>query len=207
MKEFRTVYTEGQFELVEKKSRFICAVKRVSDEQQALDFISRISAAHRDANHNVYAYIVESETVSQRYSDDKEPQGTAGIPVLAVLRREGLKNVCVVVTRYFGGTLLGASGLIRAYSAAARGGLREAEICTMALYYRTGIKLSYGLLGKVRRALQDLNDEMIGAEYGEDVRLLVKVRYDRLDATSKAVENISSGASRIERMDSFFDRY
>lgn len=111
---YKTVSKESCTEIVRQKSRFIAHVSPVTNEGEAIDFINKIKKLHPTASHNVYAYICREQN-SQRYSDDGEPSGTAGVPVLEVLKKEGLTDACIVVTRYFGGTLLGAGGLVRAY--------------------------------------------------------------------------------------------
>jgi len=116
---YKTVSKEGTAEIVEKKSRFIASVKPVSTEEEALEFVSQVKAKYRDARHNVYAYVVTENNIS-RFTDDGEPSGTAGAPVLDVILKEGLTDVAIVVTRYFGGTLLGTGGLVRAYGKSAK---------------------------------------------------------------------------------------
>ena len=121
-KEGYTILNQVEVSFEEKRSRFICNIKRISDESEAMEFIETIRSKYKDANHNVYAYITNNG-ISMRYSDDGEPQGTAGPPVLEVLKRENLIDVAVVVTRYFGGVLLGAGGLVRAYGASCKQGV------------------------------------------------------------------------------------
>ena len=115
MEEYKTIELEADDFFIEKKSRFIGYAKPIKTQQEALDFIAKIKSKHWDATHNVYAYVLRENNI-QRYSDDGEPGGTAGVPMLDVLLKEGVVDACVVGTRYFGGTLLGAGGLVRAYS-------------------------------------------------------------------------------------------
>ncbi len=124
--EYITIKEFATDDFVEKKSRFIGYIMPVKTEQEATDFITKISKKHHDATHNVYAYILRDGQV-KRYSDNGEPQGTAGIPVLDVLQKEGLVDICIVVTRYFGGVMLGAGGLVRAYSHCASIAVRAAQ--------------------------------------------------------------------------------
>ena len=131
MKEYKTVEFEGCDEFIEKKSRFIGYVKPVKTVEEATEFIAKIKSKHWDATHNVSAYVLRENNI-QRSSDDGEPSGTAGVPVLDVLLKENLVDVCVVVTRYFGGTLLGAGGLIRAYSHGSKIAVESGNIITMA---------------------------------------------------------------------------
>lgn len=129
-KEYRTVYEGGEGEVVEKKSRFIASVRPVSTEEEALAFIETIRKKHWNASHNCFAYVIGERSELARYSDDGEPGGTAGKPMLDVLKGEALCNTAVVVTRYFGGTLLGTGGLVRAYSQAVKEGLASSVIIT-----------------------------------------------------------------------------
>ena len=124
--DYKTVKKGAYDEFVEKKSRFIGYVKPVTTEDEAIEFVNAVRKKHSDATHNCYAYIVRENNI-MRYSDDGEPAGTAGMPILDVLRKEDLTDVCVVVTRYFGGTLLGTGGLVRAYTKGAQVGLDAAE--------------------------------------------------------------------------------
>ena len=125
---YKTVYGRGAAELIEKKSRFIANVAPVHTEEEAVAFVSEIKAKYRDARHNVYAYVVAENNIS-RFTDDGEPAGTAGAPVLDVILKAGLTNVAIVVTRYFGGTLLGTGGLVHAYGKTAKDGVTDAKIC------------------------------------------------------------------------------
>uniref|UniRef100_UPI0040282D40 IMPACT family protein n=1 Tax=Eubacterium sp. TaxID=142586 RepID=UPI0040282D40 len=131
MQEYKTVEKEASDFFIEKKSKFIGYAKPVKTQEDALEFISKIKSKHWDATHNVYAYVLRENNI-QRYSDDGEPSGTAGVPVLDVMLKESLVDVCVVATRYFGGTLLGAGGLVRAYSHTSKIALEVAGIITMA---------------------------------------------------------------------------
>ena len=131
MREYKTVELESCDYFVEKKSKFIGYAKPVSTQDEAVEFINSIKSKHWDATHNVYAYVLR-ENNTQRYSDDGEPSGTAGVPVLDVILKENVTDVCIVATRYFGGTLLGAGGLVRAYSHTSKIALDAAHIITMA---------------------------------------------------------------------------
>ena len=150
---FRTVLKEASVEMEEKKSRFIASVKPVASEEEALEFISCMKAKYWDASHNVYAYLVEGETTAQRFSDDGEPSGTAGMPVVEVIKRMEVQDLVVVVTRYFGGTLLGAAGLIRAYRKSASLGIEAAGIVKRLLCVEMSVVMEYSLLGKVQNLI------------------------------------------------------
>lgn len=204
MNEYLSIAKEASAELIEKKSRFICSVKPVKTEKEALEFINRISALHKDANHNVFAYVVMEKIEVVKASDDGEPQGTAGMPVLEVIKREGLKNVCVVVTRYFGGILLGAGGLIRAYSASAKQGIDESGICTMCLYKRLSIKTDYTFLGKLQNIITDIGNNITNIEYTELVVIYANVRYDRVEHTVNSILEYTNGMSEIKQVEEFY---
>ena len=130
---YRTVFKYGQDEFIVKKSRFIGYCAPIKSEGEALEFIGKIKSKHRDATHNVYAYVLGDTSNTQRFSDDGEPSGTAGIPVLEVIKKEDLRNIIVVITRYFGGIKLGGGGLIRAYTKGAKLGIEAAKIITIII--------------------------------------------------------------------------
>jgi len=137
-------------EFQEKKSTFIGYIKRVNTEEEAKNFVNEIKSMHKEATHNVYAYIVGENKGIQRYSDDGEPQGTAGIPVLEVIKKNDLTDVAVVVTRYFGGILLGGGGLIRAYSKGASSAIEEAGVVEKVKGLKLRFTLEYDLIGKIQ---------------------------------------------------------
>lgn len=205
MEVYRTVLKNDTFEMIEKKSRFICSAGRAADEVEALQFIDSVRSLYKDATHNVYAYRIKKGVEIERASDDGEPQGTAGIPVLEVLKREDLENVCVVVTRYFGGILLGAGGLIRAYSNSAREGILKAGICTMAPYFKISVSIDYSSLGKIQNAMAAMGNSIINADYTETITLMLKVRSDRLETTKKSITEIIRHEPEIKCIESFYD--
>ncbi len=147
--EYRTVLCEAVSELVEKRSRFIATVKPVRTEKEAAEFIEALKKKYWDARHNVYAYVIEENNI-QRYSDDGEPAGTAGVPVLDIIKKEGLSNLVVVVTRYFGGILLGTGGLVHAYSKSAKMGVEAAKPICMRLCREILIECDYSALGRLQ---------------------------------------------------------
>ncbi len=185
--EYKTVKHQGTGEIVEKRSRFIANVKPVSSEEEALTFLNELKQKYWDARHNVYAYIIRENNI-MRYSDDGEPGGTAGMPVLDMLKKEDLTDVIVVVTRYFGGILLGTGGLVHAYSKSAKEGILAAEIKNMLLCQKLILKCDYNLIGKIQYEVQGRSDIIIGdTEYGEDVNLSVFIPCDDVD---KFIENM-----------------
>jgi uncharacterized YigZ family protein len=201
MNNYRTVFSYGEAEFIINKSRFIGYANHIKTEEEALDFIEEISTKHRDATHNVYAYVVGENSNIQRFSDDGEPSGTAGIPALEVIKKEDLRNVVVVVTRYFGGIHLGAGGLIRAYTKGAKIGLDAAKIVDMVVHQELGIKVDYNLYGKIENFL--LANEYIVDEVTFDTSVNISIFVDReeLDRFIKTITDLSSGNIEIEKLD------
>lgn len=172
---YTTLSGEGTGTYEEKRSEFIGVAAHIDCEQDALDLIKRIRAKHYDARHNVHAYVCSGGNV-QRYSDDGEPQGTAGIPVLDVIRKSGLEDVCIVVTRYFGGTLLGAGGLVRAYTAAAKLAVDDAGIVTFENYDEFRLVLQYADYQKLLAKLPSFGAKVDHTEFGTEVVLDIAMR-------------------------------
>lgn len=194
---YKTVYARGTAEIVEKKSRFIANVAPVSTEEEANSFVSEIKSKYRDARHNVYAYVVSENNIS-RFTDDGEPSGTAGAPVLDVILKEGLTDVAIVVTRYFGGTLLGTGGLVRAYGKSAKDGVINAKICEKIYCHEVLIKAPYELLGKIQYIVAN-GDYIAGeSEYGADVLVTVFVKFDLLDKFLKEITEATNGTVNPE---------
>ena len=194
---YKTVYGRGSAEIVEKKSRFIASVAPVSTEEEAIAFVNSVKAQYRDARHNVYAYVVKDNNIS-RFTDDGEPSGTAGAPVLDVLLKEGITDAAIVVTRYFGGTLLGTGGLVRAYGKAAKDGVMDAKICEKIYCHELSIRVPYDLHGKIKYIV-DNGDYIEGAaEYGADVEMTVFVKYDLLDRFLKEINDATNAAVKPE---------
>ncbi|AEF17477.1 MULTISPECIES: YigZ family protein [Thermoanaerobacterium] len=195
---YKTIYKYGCKEVEIKRSRFIGHAKPVQNEDEAIEFVNSIKSAHRDATHNVYAYILGERDEVQRYSDDGEPSGTAGVPVLNVIKNEGLKNVAVVVTRYFGGILLGAGGLIRAYVKSAKLGLEAATIVEKILFKSLYITVDYTIFGTVQNELLKNNYIIKNIEYTDKVILTVYVKYDERDDFIKHIINLTNAKSIIK---------
>lgn len=183
-KEYRTVSCEAAAELEEKKSRFIATVRPASTEEEAFGFVSSLKARYWNASHNVYAYYICSDNIFQKFSDDGEPSGTAGLPVLEAIRKLDVQDVAVVVTRYFGGTLLGAAGLVRAYGKSAVMGIEAAGIIKRILCVETGIALDYSLLGKVQALIASKGYKVKDTVYGQDVDIYLYVPVDEFEAFS-----------------------
>lgn len=169
-KEGYTVLKQAEVSFEEKRSVFICNIKRIKDEKDAMDFINSIKEKYRDATHNVYAYITNNK-ISMRYSDDGEPQGTAGPPVLEVLKREGIDDCAAVVTRYFGGILLGAGGLIRAYGASCKQGIDAACKVKRIGCMNINISCDYDKYGKLNNYLQRENVLIKNVDFTDIVKI------------------------------------
>ena len=168
MERYKTVRSQGEQEIVIKKSRFIGQVKPVESEEEAIAFIEEIKKKHWNATHNCSAYMIGERDEIQKQSDDGEPSGTAGKPILEVIRHQGLKNVAIVVTRYFGGIMLGAGGLIRAYTDGAVAAIESGEVITQVLHKQIFVKLDYTWLGKVENELRN-RDIRMGETFFTDV--------------------------------------
>lgn len=166
--------------MIEKKSKFIATVQPVDTEEKALAFLAQMRAKYPDATHNVYAYIIDENNIF-RYSDDGEPGGTAGMPVLDTLRKEGIVDTAIVVTRYFGGTLLGTGGLVHAYGGAARQGLLAAGIVTRTLCNVVCVRVDYGLSGKMQYLIAGGGYILEDTAYTENVAFYVCCKIEDTD--------------------------
>lgn len=179
--EYKTVKHSASDEFTEKRSRFIGYVRPVQTAEEATAFVAEIQKKHWDAKHNVYAYILRDGNV-KRYSDDGEPQGTAGVPTLDVLEKSGVTDVAVVVTRYFGGILLGGGGLVRAYSHAAHLALAAGEIITMGLCSVLTVEAEYPFYAKLLPFLEKTAAKILDTDFSEKVRITLS-----MDSTLEAV--------------------
>ena len=179
LKEYKTVEFENCSEFVEKRSRFIGYVKPVKTQEEAVSFVNSVRSRHWDASHNVYAYVLRDNNI-QRYSDDGEPSGTAGVPVLDVILKNGLTDVCVVVTRYFGGILLGAGGLVRAYSHGSKIAIESGGIITMAPCVVLGCEADYSFYSSLVKLLDSFGANIESSDFGESVRVTFTVKVKRL---------------------------
>ena len=190
--EYRTVKEFNSDEYIVKRSRFIGYAKPVTTVDEANAFIAEIKSKHWDATHNVYAYILREGGV-KRYSDDGEPQGTAGVPVLDVLEKENVVDVVVVVTRYFGGILLGGGGLVRAYSHSAKIGLDSAKIITMALCLDLEVKCDYTFYGKLGAFLANEGAVILDTQFTDEVKVAFRIKSDFLNELNKKLTELSNG--------------
>ncbi len=194
--DYKTPTTAGSGEFVEKRSRFIGYCMPVATEQEATDFIAQIRSRHWDARHNVYAYSLREGNI-KRYSDDGEPSGTAGMPVLDVITKNEVYNVCVVVTRYFGGILLGTGGLVRAYSQGAKLALDAGRVALMEYCAVCSLRCTYNQYGKVSSIIIE-NAALDDTLYEADVVLRFHVKPEKLPALAKKLADATAGEVKIE---------
>lgn len=195
---YRTVHKFGRDEIIINKSRFIGYSMPIESEKDALDFIDKIKTEHRDATHNVYAYVLGESNNVQKFSDDGEPSGTAGIPVLEVIKKEDLRNVVVVVTRYFGGIKLGAGGLIRAYTKGAKIGLEAGIIVEKVLHHKLKVRISYSLYGMMENFLNTQGYIVDDIQYDDAVNIYVYVKFSEVERFISTVRDMTSGNADIE---------
>ena len=195
---YKTILNPAETEFIEKKSRFITSVRPVKSEDEARDFIEEIRKRNWDANHNVFAYQIGDNDEIQRFSDDGEPQKTAGFPILDVIRKEEIKNVAIVVTRYFGGTLLGTGGLVRAYTKAAKDGLVSSTIIEVSRYKSLKISVDYSLSGKIKYIVLNGNSILDNIEYSNCVDFIVYSEYSDVDRLINELIEATSSKALIE---------
>ena len=181
LKEYKSLRNNAQKEIIIEKSIFIGTAQMVEDESQALEFIQAMKKKYHDSTHNVHAYVLGDDNNIQRFSDDGEPSGTAGIPVLEVLKKNDLRNICLVVTRYFGGIKLGKGGLVRAYGKAAVAALEASEIIWRRLYKVVEINADYTLLGMLQNQLKLDDYQIRDIRYDEMVHLEVYVLHNKTE--------------------------
>lgn len=187
--DYKTVRKNADYTLVEKKSEFIGYCAPVKTEEEAIAFVNSIKKKHSDARHNCYAYVLR-EGFASRFSDDGEPHGTAGMPILDSIRKSGLTDVAVVVTRYFGGILLGTGGLVRAYTAAASGAIKEAEIVEVGTFVLIELKCNYSDYQKLMPLISSVNGRIEDSDFGTDVIMTVTVRDNLADGfVADIIEN------------------
>lgn len=192
MEEYRTVSKESRAEFTERRSRFIGSAKPVATEGEAVSFIQSVRARNREATHNVYAYVLR-EGQMKRYSDDGEPQGTAGVPVLDVLLKSGVTDTVVVVTRYFGGILLGAGGLVRAYSHAASIALEAAGTDVMRTGYAGCLQCEYGQYGRVNPLIAEYGGTVEDADFTEKIKITFHLPCENAPAFQTALADATCG--------------
>lgn len=192
-----TISEAAKASYIEKRSEFIGHIAPVKTNDEAVQFINSVKSEHRKAKHNVYAYILRKDNIS-RYSDDGEPQGTAGVPVLDVLKKRELTDVCIVVTRYFGGILLGGGGLVRAYSHTASIACDCAHIMNMCRCRQLEVETDYSLYGKISYLLPRYDIITLGSDFESSVTLKILVLSEKYDLLIKDLNEITNGAVSIK---------
>lgn len=205
MQEYKTVEKEASDFFIEKKSKFIGYAKPVKTQEEAVEFISKIKSKHWDATHNVYAYVLRENNI-QRYSDDGEPSGTAGVPVLDVMLKESLVDVCVVATRYFGGTLLGAGGLVRAYSHTSKIALEAAGIITMAQCSVMSAEVDYSFYDRLNILLSDFSAVILNTSFSDKVCVEFSVKENTVDSLNSKLIDVSNGKYALKFLRSEFSK-
>lgn len=198
--EFKTIARRCEASFIEKKSEFIGYLCPVQTEEQAAAFIEEIRAMHRKATHNCYAYILR-ENNAARHSDDGEPGGTAGVPIYEVLRKEELTDVCCVVTRYFGGILLGAGGLVRAYTKGAKEAVEAAQIKCMASAVKLLVTVDYGLYGRLAQIFADFDARVADEQFADNVKITLFIREENAQKLTDKLIDSCSGAISVEKLE------
>ncbi len=198
---YKTILKENQIENEIKKSIFKASSSPVSSEEEAEDFIARIKEENPQARHNCYAYIIGEDRLVQKYSDDGEPQGTAGIPILDILKKKELTDICVVVTRYFGGILLGASGLVRAYSQACNDVCSSAKVVYKKEFLDIRLKIDYNNLGKFLNYSEDEKLLIHNKEFLDFVYIEIYVPKSNYKKFTQTIMNMTSGKAIMETTD------
>lgn len=204
MREYKTIKELASATIIEKKSEFIGTIAPVTTEEDALAFIQEIRKKHAAAKHSVYAYILRDNNTT-RFSDDGEPHGTAGLPVLELLRKEELTDIAIVVTRYFGGILLGTGGLLRAYTASAKAALDKAQIVTYEKFISFSVTASYSDYPKIDFLLQGSTVLRDKTDFDTDVTLFIAVPTDDFEALKNNINDSSNGKAVIQILGERYD--
>ena len=198
LNDYRTVKGYGESEIIIQKSRFITYINRAESEEQAQAFIDDIKSRHKNANHNCSAYMIGEHDNIQKANDDGEPSGTAGVPMLEVLKKQGLKDTVVVVTRYFGGIKLGGGGLIRAYGKATTEGIQAAQVVERKLHYLMKVTVDYTWLGKVENEVRGSDYPLDRIEYAESVEIYIFTPANKKDIFRDWITEITNGQADIQ---------
>ena len=204
LESYITVKQYANYEYEDRKSLFIGEALPVNTEQEALSFIESVKKRYPDANHHVYAYVLRENSIT-RFSDDREPQGTAGMPVLDAIRKNGCVNVALVVTRYFGGTLLGTGGLVRAYTAAALGALDSAQIIKYDIYSKVSLLMGYSDYGKISSVIAEYEFRTEDSDFGADVKIQGSILKSSLEGFTKKITDITSARATVTVLEEKFD--
>ncbi|MBQ5990301.1 MAG: YigZ family protein [Oscillospiraceae bacterium] len=203
---YRTIKKPNNITFTERRSEFIAYLCPVHTNDEAVAFINEIKSLHRKATHNVYAYILRDNNIT-RYSDDGEPQGTAGVPVLDILQKNELTDICCVVTRYFGGILLGGGGLVRAYSTSAKLAVEDAEIMDMCECYRISFQVDYNLYSKVAYLLPQYEVKELSSKFEDNIFLELLVKEEHFEPLKAKLTDVSNGKIEIEESEKLFEDF
>lgn len=201
---YKIIEYGGEGEITEKKSRFIARVQATRTEEEAAAFIESEKKRFWDARHHCYAYILGAQGQTQRYSDDGEPSGTAGRPILEVLSGSGIRDLTVVVTRYFGGTLLGTGGLVRAYTQAAQAGLANSEVAVMRYGFTLTVETDYNGIGKLQYLLGKRGIPIDESIYTQQVSIRFKVPCEEKEKLVKEITEATAGKTKVDISDPFY---
>ena len=204
MQSYITIRNHSEFEYEDRKSIFIAEAMPVETEEEALSFIEQMRRKYPDATHHVYAYVLKENSIA-RFTDDREPQGTAGMPVLDSIRKNGIVNAVVVVIRYFGGTLLGTGGLVRAYSAAAVGAVKAAEIITYDVYASYSLECSYSDYQKLSVIFKDSGFRQSDIEYSDVIKIEGSIRAALADSFENDLIQATGARISISKIGEKFD--
>ncbi len=203
-KNYITVKGFGESEITLSKSRFLTYVNRAETEEEALLFIDKIKKMHPNATHNCSCYLIGENDNIQKANDDGEPSGTAGVPMLEVLKKQGLKDTVVVVTRYFGGIKLGGGGLIRAYGKATTEGIDAAQVVLRKLHHLMKISIDYNWLGKVENEVRGSQYVLRDIQYTENVDVFVYVLNDEIPIFTNWMTELTNGQAKIQSIEQLF---
>ena len=198
---YYTIESECSDEIVVKKSRFIGTVYHVETEEEALSIIQSAKKQYWDAKHNCYAYVIGQKSELMRFFDDGEPSGTAGKPILEVLKGRELTYTLVIVTRYFGGVLLGTGGLVRAYTDATVAGIEAGNVLNMRLQRKVVMTVDYNTVGKVKYSLSEMGINIVDEQYGEDVRLVTSIDSMAVESIIDKITDVTNGKAEFEKLD------
>lgn len=202
--DYLTVKGFGESEIIIQKSRFLTYVERAETEEEAIHFINLIKQKHRDANHNCSAYIIGEHDNIQKANDDGEPSGTAGFPMLEVLKKQGLKDTVVVVTRYFGGIKLGGGGLIRAYGKATTEGIDAAKVVERKLHHLMKVSIDYTWLGKVENEVRSSEYPLKEIIYADTVEVFIYIQAEKESKFVDWIAEITNGQAKIQIVEKEF---
>lgn len=203
-KDYHTIQGYGECEMIIQKSRFLTYVSRAETEEQAQNFIKKIKEKHKSANHNCSAYIIGEHDNIQKANDDGEPSGTAGVPMLEVLKKQGLQDTVIVVTRYFGGIKLGGGGLIRAYGKATTEGIDAAKVVERKLHHLMKISIDYTWLGKVENEVRNSAYPLKEINYADLVEVMVFTKADEEENFINWMAEMTNGQAKIELVEKEF---